>query len=75
MSTNIAPDHVSAFEALTAGRYENIALFSCFLNGAPASAIVTVSPPQDDDGAYVVIPLFVRVTDTMIATDHEGTSA
>lgn len=75
MSTNIAPNHVSAFEALTSGRYENFALFSCFVNGAPASAIVAVSPPEDADGEVVITPLFVSVTDTMVVTDHDGTPA
>lgn len=75
MSTNIAPNHVSAFEALTSGRYENFALFSCFVNGAPASAIVAVSPPKDADGEVIITPLFVSVTDTMVVTDHDGTPA
>ena len=75
MGTNIRHDHVSAFEALTSGRYENFALFSCFVNGAPASAIVALAPPQDDGGEYVVTPLFVSVTDTMVVTDHDGTPA
>ena len=34
MSTNITPNHISAFEALTSGQYRNFALFSCFVNGA-----------------------------------------
>ena len=75
MSTNIAPNHVSAFEALTSGQYANFALFSCFVNGAPASAIVAVTHPAEDDGEVVITPLFVSVTDTMVVTDHDGTPA
>ena len=33
MSTNITPAHRDAFEALTSGDYDNLALFSCFVNG------------------------------------------
>ena len=75
MSTNIRSDHVSAFEALTSGRYENFALFSCFVNGAPASAIVAIMAPDDETGECCVTPLFVSVTDTMVVTDHDGTLA
>ena len=75
MSTNIAPNNVSAFEALTSGQYANFALFSCFVNGAPASAIVAVTQPADDDGEVVITPLFVSVTETMVVTDHDGTPA
>lgn len=75
MSTNIRPDHVSAFEALTSGDYRNFALFSCFVNGAPASAIVAVTPPTEETGEYVITPLFVSVTPNMALTDHAGMPA
>lgn len=75
MSTNIRPDHVSAFEALTSGDYQNFALFSCFVNGAPASAIVAITPPTDECGEYLMTPLFVTVTPGMALTDHDGTPA
>ena len=75
MRTNIRRDHVSAFEALTSGRFENFALFSCFVDGAPASAIVAVTAPEDAGGEYVITPLFVSVTDTMVVTDHGGRPA
>ena len=39
MSTNIQPEHISAFEALTSGEHDNFALFSYFLDGKPAVAI------------------------------------
>ena len=52
MTTNITEEHRRVFETLTsapAGRY---CLFSCFCNGEPAAAIVsvTVCPPEGDDG-------------------------
>ncbi|MEX0309691.1 MAG: hypothetical protein AB3N17_05525 [Tateyamaria sp.] len=75
MSTNIRAEHVSAFEALTSGQFENFALFSCFLNGAPASPIVAMTQSAADDGEVVITPLFVSVTETMVVTDHDETPA
>ena len=75
MSTNICPDHISAFAALISGDHDNFALFSCLLNGEPASAIVAVTPPDEVDGDYRITPLFVSVTEAMVLTDHEGTPA
>lgn len=69
MSTNITAEHQSAFEALTSGRYENFALFSCFVNGEPASAIVAIQKSGED---YLIQPLFVSLTDAMTLTDHDG---
>ncbi len=46
MSTNIRPDHISAFAALTSGEHRNFALFSCFIGGLHAAAIVAVTPPR-----------------------------
>ena len=43
MSTNITDQHREAFEALTSGEHSNFALFSCFVGGEPASAIVAVN--------------------------------
>ncbi len=48
MSTNIRPDHISAFEALTSGEHDNFALFSFFLDGAP---VVAIHCPAGDCGA------------------------
>ena len=48
---------------------KNFALFSCFVNGQPAPAIVAVNPNGDE---YNITPLFVAVTDDMILTDHDG---
>ena len=71
-STNILAEHKSAFEALTSGDYSNFALFSCFVNGTPASAIISVN--RDDAGDYIMTPLFVSVTEDMTLTDHDGVS-
>ena len=75
MNTNICPEHVRAFEALTSGDDGNFALFSCFLNGEPVSALVAVTPPNAPGGEYVITPLFVSVTDAMSLTDHDGNAA
>ncbi len=75
MSTNIRPEHISAYQALTSGEVSNFALFSCFLEGEPAVAIVAVTPPERSDGAYQITPLFVGVTESIVLTDHDGTPA
>ena len=67
--TNINAEHRAAFEALTSGRFDNFALFSCFVGGEPAAAIVAVN--RDGDG-YTISPLFVALTHGMILTDHDG---
>lgn len=72
MSTNITSAHRDAFEALTSGAYGNFALFSCFVGGEPAVAIVTVN---EDGPGYVITPLFVSVTPGMSLTDHDGAAA
>lgn len=69
MTTNITPDHRALFDAITSGDYGNFALFSCFVNGEPAVAVVAVS---EDGPGYVVTPLFVSVTDGMSLTGHDG---
>jgi len=70
MTTNITADHRAAFEALISGDYDNFALFSCFIGGEPAAAIVAVNRDGDD---YTMTPLFVAVTPGMVLTDHDGT--
>ena len=75
MSTNIRPEHISAFEALTSGDFSNFALFSCFIGGEPAAAIVAVIPPEREGDDYQITPLFVSVTDDMVLTDHAGVPA
>jgi hypothetical protein len=72
MSTNITPEHKAAFEALTSGDYDNFALFSCFVNGEPAAAIVAVNRDVDE---YTIKPLFVSVTEALDLTDHDGRPA
>ena len=68
--TNITSDHRAAFEALVSGDYDNFALFSCFIGGEPAAAIVAVNRDGED---YTFTPLFVAVTPGMVLTDHDGT--
>ena len=72
--TNITPTHRKMFNAITSGDYSNFALFSCFVNGEPAAAIVAVS--RSEKGEDILIePLFVSITGSMVLTDHEGTPA
>jgi len=67
--TNITPKMKADFTAVTDGSYNNIALFSCFLDGKPTAAIVAIT---NDGGKYQIFPLFVAVTDDMRLTDHDG---
>lgn len=69
--TNITPALQKQFEALTSGKYDNFALFSCFVNGEPTAAIVAV---DHKGGAYNIHPLFVAVTPGMTIKDHDGVS-
>jgi hypothetical protein len=71
MTTNITAEHRAAFEALTSGTFDNFALFSCFVNGEPAAAIVVVNGDGED---YTITPLFVSVTPALLLTDHDRTS-
>ena len=68
--TNITQEHRKVFQALTSGDYTNFALFSCFVNGEPASAIVSINKPAGDE--YQITPLFVSITPGMTLIDHEG---
>jgi hypothetical protein len=68
--TNITEEQREVFKALTSGEFTNFALFSCFVNGEPASAIVAVT--KDDGDEYHINPLFVSVTPGMKLNDHEG---
>ena len=69
MSTNITAEHKRAFDALASGEHGNFALFSCFVNGEPASAIVAVVP---NGNIFDIVPLFVSVTTSMTLIDHDG---
>jgi len=71
-STNITGAHTDAFNALTSGNFANFALFSCFVNGAPASCIVAVTEEGDQ---VLITPLFVSITRDMVLTDHDGVAA
>ncbi len=72
MTTNITPAHRDAFDAIASGRYNNFALFSCFVNGEPAVSIVSVN---EDGPGYVITPLYVSVTPGMNLADHDGVAA
>jgi hypothetical protein len=67
--TNITVEHRAAFEALVSGDFGNFALFSCFVDGEPAAAIVAVNRDGEE---YAMTPLFVAVTPGMVLTDHDG---
>ena len=59
--TNIIEEHRRAFEALTSGRHENFSLFSCFVGGTPAAAIVAVTrkvrlSTHTSDAVYCALP-------------------
>jgi len=69
--TNITRQQSETFNAMVSGKFDNFALFSCFLDGKPATAIVTVN--KDDDGQFIIVPLYVAVTPDMVLTDHDGT--
>lgn len=79
MTTHITDAHRHAFQALTSGRYDNFALFSCHVDGSPAAAIVAVNerPPAEQGGEseYQVTPIFVSITEDMVLTDHDGREA
>lgn len=68
--TNITPAMQSAFDALASGKYNNFALFSCFVDGKPVGAIVTVD--RDESGEFIITPLFISVAPGMVLADHNG---
>lgn len=69
MSTNITAEHKASFDALASGEYDNFALFSCFVDGKPTAAIVSVTGEGDD---IQITPLFIAPTADMVLTDHDG---
>jgi hypothetical protein len=75
--TNITALHERRFQALTSGEFANFALFSCFVNGEPTTAIVyvEVEEAEDFETIFNLNPIFVAVTDGMKLTDHDGASA
>ena len=77
-ATNITADHRRAFEALTSGRFRNLCLVSCFVDGEPTAAIATVNLSAAEDGGepeYLISPLFICPTGAMTLTDHDGRKA
>jgi hypothetical protein len=70
MPTNITEEMRAAFNAVTSGRFDNFALFSCFLDGRPTAAITAVNREGDE---YTIKPLFVFVTDEIMdrLADHD----
>lgn len=73
MTTNITPEMVRNFEALTSGQYKNFALFSCFIDGRPGAAIVAITKGEGD--SYTVTPLFITIPEGVVLTDHDGVPA
>ena len=77
--TNITGEHRRAFQALTSGEHDNVALFSCFVSNAPAAAIVAVNPcpPAEEGGEheFEIRPLFVSITDDMVLIGHDSRAA
>lgn len=69
MTTNITDAQRKTFAALTSGRYSNFALFSCFADGKPVTAIVAVSRDGEE---YTLTPLFITIPDDTVLTDHDG---
>lgn len=69
MGTNITEEHK---EAMAAAERGELALFSCFVNGEPASALCAVT---EEGGILAIQPKFVSVTPGMVITDHEGVRA
>lgn len=70
--TNITQEHREAFEALSSGQYRNFALFSCFADGKPTAAIVTV---HEDGGEYLFTPLSIAPPADMKLTNHDEREA
>ena len=66
--TNITAAHKEMFEACKTA--PNLALFSCFVDGQPSSAIVAVVPTEEGD--FHIQPLFVTINEYMVITDHDG---
>jgi hypothetical protein len=72
LKSNISPVAKKNFDALISGEYSNFALFSCFADGKPVSAICAVTQNGD---ISIISPLFITVPDGMVLTDHDGNPA
>jgi hypothetical protein len=60
---HITPGHVRAFQMLRSPLYENITMWSCFINGEPGVAIVALD--EAGENKIAVMPLFVAITPNM----------
>jgi len=77
-TTNITQRHQAAFKFIrsapdhkpTVPNESGVALFSCFVNGTPTTAIVVVTLLPDQ--SYMIEPQFVAITPDMVLTDHDG---
>jgi hypothetical protein len=59
----ITPGHVRAYHMVRSNLYDNVTLWSCYVNGDPAVAIVLVDEAGENNVA--VMPLFVSITEGM----------
>ena len=79
MPTHISEAHRRAFEALTGGRYHNLALVSCLVPDEPTAAIVAFHPcPTARPGGEPeceIRPLFMNRFPRMTIVDHDGGEA
>ncbi len=76
--SNITEKHIDAFEAiLDPERRKEFALYSCFVDGHPTTAIVhmTDDPNEDNPERVRVAPVFMAVTADMKITNHQGVEA
>lgn len=69
-TTNITKRMQRDFSALRNPNYGNFALYSCFLDGKPTAAIVSIH--ESPDGGRLFRPLFVAVRQDMKLTNHDG---
>jgi hypothetical protein len=69
--TNITQEMIDAFTAVTSNKYNNLALYSCFLDGDPTSAVVAVEKSGDE---FLIRAIFVYCTDEILQriTNHDG---
>ena len=70
--------HRRTFDTLKDGQYDNFCLFSCYVDGEPATAVAAVSVHEPDGRGeieYRIHALFVSVSPSIPLTDHDGTEA
>ena len=73
VTTHIDKREQMFFAAMTSGKIPALGLFSCFVDGEPSTAIVLMEKEKVNGVVmYKITPLYVRVTDGMVLTDHEG---